>query len=133
MVDAESGAPLPGVRVSFIDSGGFGIYSTRAFTTTDAAGHYDLTFEYEGGDWPSIWTNSLGTLERGCFFISHSGGPSGRVEPGRRTERNIELKRNHYYDPIGQPLAYPSPIQCITAFGRGATEVGRPGGSGAQR
>ena len=116
VTDAETGEPMRGVRVSFMDSGGFGIYSTRAFVTTDAEGRYDLSFPYEGNDWPDIRANRLGTLELGFSLISHAGGMGGTVEPGRRTELDIRLVRNSYYDPVGQPLVYPSPVRCVTSL-----------------
>lgn len=117
VVDAPSGEPLAGFRVAFVTSGGFASYSTETFTTTDADGRYELSLQYEGRDWPMVWTNHLGPLERGCFYISHASTSGPRAEPGRRTEINVDLPRNMYYDPVGDPLTYPSPVKCITGFG----------------
>ena len=117
VVDAESGEPLEGFRVAFVTSGGFAAYSTEAFTTTDANGHFELSLQYEGHRTLLVWVNSLGTLERGCFYISHAGDVGTIVEPGTATEVNVDLPRNSYYDPEGQPNTYPSPIRCITSFG----------------
>ncbi len=117
VVDGETGEPLNGFRVAFVTSGGFAAYGTEAFTTTDAEGRFDLSFQYEGRDWPHVWVNHLGTLERGCFYITHAGTSGPSVEPGRRTEVNVVLPRNSYYDPVGNPGGYPSPVQCITGFG----------------
>lgn len=111
VVDAESGAPLEGFRVAFVRGGT--AYTTMVSTTTDADGRFELSFQYEGHNRPMVWVNHLGTMERGCFYISHAGTSGPRVEPGRRTEVNVDLPRNSYYDPVGQPHTYPSPIQCI--------------------
>ena len=114
VVDAESGEPLGGVRVAFVTSSGLAVYNTRAATITDAGGRYELAFDYEENNWPMVWTNHLGTYEEGCFLISHASTSGPSVEPGRRTEVDVDLPQNRYYDPIGQPEAYPSPVKCLT-------------------
>src|SRR5690606_42011972 len=86
VVDAESGEPLEGFRVAFATSGGWGSYSTEAFTTTDADGRFELTLQYEGHRTLVVWVNKLGTMERGCFYISHAGHVGPIVEPGTETE-----------------------------------------------
>ncbi|HEX8298734.1 MAG TPA: carboxypeptidase-like regulatory domain-containing protein [Rubricoccaceae bacterium] len=111
VVDAESGEPLEGFRVAFVTASGI-FYGTEAFTTTDADGRYELSFQYEGQNWPMVWVNHLGTMERGCVYISHTGSSGPYAETGRRTEVNVVLPRNSHYDPVGNPASYPSPVQC---------------------
>jgi hypothetical protein len=112
VVDAESGEPMDSVRVGFVTSGGMYAYHTVAWTLTDGEGRFRLEHDFPDGNWPLVWVNALGTMEEGCYFISHAGLTTLRAEPGERTRLDVELPRNSYYDPEGKPASYPSPVEC---------------------
>ena len=106
--DAETGAPIEGVSVSFRTGGGFAHYPAVALDCTDATGRFELSSDaIDGGSSGLMLGVNDGTgYEINCGYDDRyvSAFPAGGVRHGRSESRiRFTLIRNPYHTVPNQP------------------------------
>ncbi len=95
VVNAETGAPVSGIDVSFRTGGGFAVYPAVDTDRTDGAGRFDLASdEIDGGSAGlTLSVNDCAYEQPNCRYVASYGSffPAGFVEHGE-SDANIRLE-----------------------------------------
>lgn len=95
VTDKRTGAPIEGISVALVTSGGFGLYVAEASTVTDAQGRYRLSTDFDRANGIDLFVNQTVMSAVGNYDAA-SWNYVNAFPGGRMTRRDSNSVRQRW-------------------------------------